>query len=456
MEKLTMEKLVNYCKQYGFIFQGSEIYGGLANTWDYGPLGARLKNNIKDSWRKRFIQERENAYEVDAAILMHPRVWEASGHVSSFSDPLIDCKNCKMRHRVDILIDDFDPDAHADGMSQEEMMEYVKKHKVPCPKCGKSDYTDIRQFNLMFETYRGVTEDSKNKIYLRPENAQGEYVNFLNVQRTMRAKLPFSIGQIGKAFRNEITPGNFTFRTIEFEQMEYQTFCKEGTDSDLYKYFKEYGKKYFMDLGIPEEKLRYHDHEKLAHYAKEACDIDYQFCFGWGEINGTHNRTDYDLGRHQEYSTVSQEYLDPETNEKYIPYIIESTYGCDRMVLAILDNSYCEEELENGETREVMKFIPALAPYKVAVLPLVKKYHSEKALEIYHELSKNFMTNYDEAGSIGKRYRRNDAIGTPWCITVDDETLNNETVTIRDRDTMEQVTLKVSEVKDYIEERIKF
>ena len=456
MEKLTMEKLVNYCKQYGFIFQGSEIYGGLANTWDYGPLGARLKNNIKDSWRKRFIQERENAYEVDAAILMHPRVWEASGHVSSFSDPLIDCKNCKMRHRVDILIDDFDPDAHADGMSQEEMMEYVKKHKVPCPKCGKSDYTDIRQFNLMFETYRGVTEDSKNKIYLRPENAQGEYVNFLNVQRTMRAKLPFSIGQIGKAFRNEITPGNFTFRTIEFEQMEYQTFCKEGTDSDLYKYFKEYGKKYFMDLGIPEEKLRYHDHEKLAHYAKEACDIDYQFCFGWGEINGTHNRTDYDLGRHQEYSTVSQEYLDPETNEKYIPYIIESTYGCDRMVLAILDNSYCEEELENGETREVMKFIPALAPYKVAVLPLVKKYHSEKALEIYHELSKNFMTNYDEAGSIGKRYRRNDAIGTPWCITVDDETLNNETVTIRDRDTMEQVTLKLSEVKAYIEERIKF
>ena len=456
MEKLTMEKLVNYCKQYGFIFQGSEIYGGLANTWDYGPLGARLKNNIKDSWRKRFIQERENAYEVDAAILMHPRVWEASGHVSSFSDPLIDCKNCKMRHRVDNLIDDFDPDAHADGMSQEEMMEYVKKHKVPCPKCGKSDYTDIRQFNLMFETYRGVTEDSKNKIYLRPENAQGEYVNFLNVQRTMRAKLPFSIGQIGKAFRNEITPGNFTFRTIEFEQMEYQTFCKEGTDSDLYKYFKEYGKKYFMDLGIPEEKLRYHDHEKLAHYAKEACDIDYQFCFGWGEINGTHNRTDYDLGRHQEYSTVSQEYLDPETNEKYIPYIIESTYGCDRMVLAILDNSYCEEELENGETREVMKFIPALAPYKVAVLPLVKKYHSEKALEIYHELSKNFMTNYDEAGSIGKRYRRNDAIGTPWCITIDDETLNNETVTIRDRDTMEQVTLKMSEVKDYIEERIKF
>ncbi len=456
MEKLTMEKLVNYCKQYGFIFQGSEIYGGLANTWDYGPLGSRLKNNIKDSWRKRFIQERPNAYEVDAAILMHPRVWEASGHVGSFSDPLIDCKNCKMRHRVDNLIDDFNPDAHADGMTQDEMMNYIRENKVPCPKCGKSDFTDIRQFNLMFETHRGVVEDGKNKVYLRPENAQGEYVNFLNVQRTMRAKLPFSIGQIGKAFRNEITPGNFTFRTIEFEQMEYQTFCKEGTDSDLYKYFKEYGKKYFMDLGISEEKLRYHDHEKLAHYAKEACDIEYLFCFGWGEVNGTHNRTNFDLGRHQEYSKVSQEYLDPETNEKFIPYIIESTYGCDRTTLAILDNSYCEEELENGETREVMKFIPYLAPYKVAVLPLAKKYHGEKATEIYNMLSKQFMTSYDETGSIGKRYRRQDAIGTPWCITIDDETINNGTVTVRDRDTMEQIVLKVEEVVDYVNERIKF
>lgn len=456
MEKLTMEKLVNYCKQYGFIFQGSEIYGGLANTWDYGPLGSRLKNNIKDSWRKRFIQERPNAYEVDAAILMHPRVWEASGHVGSFSDPLIDCKNCKMRHRVDNLIDDFNPDAHADGMTQEEMMNYIRENKVPCPKCGKSDFTDIRQFNLMFETHRGVVEDGKNKVYLRPENAQGEYVNFLNVQRTMRAKLPFSIGQIGKAFRNEITPGNFTFRTIEFEQMEYQTFCKEGTDSDLYRYFKEYGKKYFMDLGISEDKLRYHDHEKLAHYAKEACDIEYLFCFGWGEVNGTHNRTNFDLGRHQEYSKVSQEYLDPETNEKFIPYIIESTYGCDRTTLAILDNSYYEEELENGETREVMKFIPYLAPYKVAVFPLAKKYHGEKATEIYNLLSKNFMTSYDETGSIGKRYRRQDAIGTPWCITIDDETINNGTVTIRDRDTMEQIVLKVEEVVDYVNERIKF
>ena len=456
MEKLTMEKLVNYCKQYGFIFQGSEIYGGLANTWDYGPLGSRIKNAIKDTWRKRFIQERPNAYEVDAAILMHPRVWEASGHVGSFSDPLIDCKHCKARHRVDNLIDDYNPEAHADGMSQEEMMDYIKENKVPCPRCGKSDFTDIRQFNLMFETHRGVVEDGKNKVYLRPENAQGEYVNFLNVQRTMRTKLPFSIGQIGKAFRNEITPGNFTFRTIEFEQMEYQTFCKEGTDSDLYAYFKEYAKKYFMDLGLPEEKLRYHDHEKLAHYAKEACDIEYNFNFGWGEINGTHNRTNYDLSRHQEYSSVSQEYLDPETNEKFIPYIIESTVGCDRTVLAILDNSYYVEELENGDTREVMKFIPYLAPYKVCVLPLAKKYHSEKAIELYNELSKHFMTTYDETGSIGKRYRRSDAIGTPWAITVDDETIKNGTVTIRDRDTMEQITLKVEEIVPYITERIQF
>ena len=456
MGKLTMEKLVNYCKQYGFIFQGSEIYGGLANTWDYGPLGSRLKNNIKDSWRKRFIQERPNAYEVDAAILMHPRVWEASGHVASFSDPLIDCKNCKNRQRTDNLIDEFDSSAHADGMSEDEMMEFIREHKVPCPRCGKSDWTDIRQFKLMFETKRGVVEDGKNLVYLRPENAQGEYVNFLNVQRTMRAKLPFSIGQIGKAFRNEITPGNFTFRTIEFEQMEYQTFCKEGTDSELYYYFKEYGKKYYMDLGLPEEKLRFHDHEKLAHYAKEACDIEYNFCFGWGEINGTHNRTNYDLSRHQEYSTVSQEYLDPETNEKFIPYVIESTYGCDRTTLAILDQAYEEETLENGETREVMHFIPYLAPYKVCVLPLAKKYHSEKAIEIYNELAKHFMTSYDETGSIGKRYRRSDAIGTPWCVTVDDETIHKGTVTIRDRDSMEQITLPLEEVVHYIEERIVF
>lgn len=456
MNDMTMEKMVNLCKQYGFIFQGSEIYGGLANTWDYGPLGSRLKNNIKDAWRKRFIQERKNSYELDADILMHPKVWEASGHVSSFSDPLIDCKECKMRHRADNLIESFNSNVNPDSMTQEEMIKYIKENKIPCPKCGKSNYTDIRQFNLMFETYRGVTNDSKSIIYLRPENAQGEYVNFLNVQRSMRAKLPFSIGQIGKAFRNEITPGNFTFRTIEFEQMEFQTFCKEGTDTKLYNYFKEYGRKFYMDLGINKEHLRFHDHEKLAHYAKAACDIEYLFPFGWGEINGTHNRTNFDLTKHQEYSGQKQEYLDPDTNEKFIPYIIESTYGLDRSFLAFMFEAYQEEKLSDGTTREVLKLHPVLSPFKVCVLPLVKKYHSVKANEIFEELSKYFMTEYDESGSIGKRYRRQDIIGTPFCITVDDETLNNETVTIRDRDTMEQTTVKISEIKNYVNERINF
>ena len=456
MENLTMEKLVNLSKQYGFIFQGSEIYGGLANTWDYGPLGSRLKNTIKDCWRKRFIQQRPNAYEVDADILMHPRVWEASGHVSSFSDPLADCRECKTRHRVDNLINDFSNSSIGDAMTNEERMAYIKENHVPCPNCGKSNFTDVREFNLMFATQRGVTNDSKNTIYLRPENAQGEYVNFLNVQRTMRAKLPFSIGQIGKAFRNEITPGNFTFRTIEFEQMEYQTFCKEGEDEKFYEYFKDYGKKFFMALGIPEDKLRYHDHEKLAHYAKAACDIEYLFPFGWGEINGTHNRTNFDLSRHQEYSGESQEYFDQEANEKYIPYIVESTYGLDRTVLAVLFNAYRKETLDNGEEREVLGIHPFLAPYKVVVLPLIKKYHSEKAEELYEKLSKCFMTDYDDAGNIGKRYRRADVIGTPFAITVDDDTLNNNTVTIRDRDTMEQVVVNVDEIEKYIEERIKF
>ena len=454
--EINMEKMVNYCKQYGFIFQGSEIYGGLANTWDYGPLGSRLKNNVKDAWRKRFIQERPNAYEVDADILMHPKVWEASGHISSFSDPLIDCKECKTRHRADNLINDYTKSSIGDGMTQEEMVEYIKKNNVPCPKCGKCNFTDIRQFNLMFKTQRGVTEDSKNTVYLRPENAQGEYVNFLNVQRTMRCKLPFSIGQIGKAFRNEITPGNFTFRTIEFEQMEYQTFCKEGDDTKLYDYFKEYGKKFYMDLGIPEDKLRYHDHEKLAHYAKAACDIEYLFPFGWGEINGTHNRTNFDLTRHTEYSGTPQMYQDPETNEKYIPYIIESTYGLDRTVLALLFNAYNEETLEDGTTREVLKIHPYLAPYKVNVLPLIKKVHGEKATEIYNMLSKYFMTSYDETGNIGKRYRRADVIGTPYCVTIDDNTLNDGTVTLRDRDTMKQITLKIDEIKDYVLNNINF
>ncbi len=451
----SMEKIVNLCKARGFIYPGSEVYGGLANTWDYGPLGARLKNNIKDAWRKRFIQERKNSYEIDADILMHPRVWEASGHVSSFSDPLVDCKECKMRHRADNLIDDFDKNADADGMTQEEMMNYIREHKVPCPNCGKSDYTDIRQFNLMFQTYRGVTTDNKSIIYLRPENAQGEYVNYLNVQRTTRSKLPFSIGQIGKAFRNEITPGNFTFRTIEFEQMEFQTFCKEGTDSELYQFFKEYGKQYYMDLGLLEKNLRFHDHEKLAHYAKEACDIEFLFPFGWGEINGTHNRTNFDLSRHQEFSGKSMEYLDPDTNERYIPYIIESTYGLDRTVLAVLCQAYEEEEIAEGDTRTVLHLHPYIAPYKVAVLPLSKKL-SDKADEVYSMLSKSFMCDYDEAGSIGKRYRREDEIGTPYCVTIDFDTLEDNTVTIRDRDSMEQVRVKIDELKSWLDDKIKF
>ena len=450
MKEFQMEDLVNFCKQYGFIFQGSEIYGGLANTWDYGPLGTRLKNNIKDAWRKRFISERRNSYELDADILMHPRVWEASGHVDSFADPLTDCKSCKTRHRADNLVNDFTNSSKGDAMTNEELINFIRENNVPCPKCGKCDFTDIRQFKLMFETYRGVVKDNKSVVYLRPENAQGEYVNFLNVQRSMRAKLPFSIGQIGKAFRNEITPGNFTFRTIEFEQMEYQTFCKSDDAPKLYEYFKEYGKKFYNDLGIPSDKLRFHDHEKLAHYADAACDIEYKFPFGWGEINGTHNRTNYDLSRHQEYSKVSQEYLDPETNQKYIPYIIESTYGLDRTCLALLFNAHTEETLEDGSTREVMKFHPFLAPYKVTVLPLVKKYHSEKALEIYEDLSKYFMCDYDESGNIGKRYRRSDVVGTPFAVTIDDNTLNEGTVTVRDRDTMEQVTIPIEEVKDYV------
>ena len=457
MEMLTMDKLVAYCKQYGFIFQGSEIYGGLANTWDYGPVGSRLKNNVKDAWRKRFIQENKNSFEVDADILMHPRVWEASGHTTSFSDPLIDCKECKSRHRADNLIEGFDHDVHVDLMSDEEMMKYIRENHVPCPKCGKSNFTDIRQFGLMFETHRGVIKgDDNGLIYLRPETAQGEFVNFLNVQRTMRAKIPFGIGQIGKAFRNEITPGNFTFRTIEFEQMEHQLFCKEGTDSGFYQFYKEYAMNFLKDLGINTDKLRYKNHEKLAHYAKEACDIEYLFPMGWGELWGTHNRTNYDLSRHQEFSKVSQEYQDPEDNTKYIPYVVESSVGCDRLTLAVMCDAYDEEILDDGSKREVMHFHPALAPYKVAILPLVKKYHSEMALELKERLQKSFMCSYDETASIGKRYRRQDAIGTPFCITVDDDTLHNGTVTVRDRDTMEQVVLPVDEIEDYVLNKIKF
>ena len=456
MADLTMDKIVSLCKNRGFIFQGSEIYGGLANTWDYGPLGARLKNSIKDTWRKRFVQERKSSYEIDADILMHPRVWEASGHVAGFSDPLLDCKECKTRHRADNLISDFNPDAHAEGMTQEEMLAYINENKIPCPKCGKCNFTAITQFNIMLQTYSGVTNDSKSTIYLRPENAQGEYVNFLNVQRSTRAKLPFSIAQIGKAFRNEITPGNFIFRTIEFEQMEFQTFCKEGSDEEIYNYFKEYGKKYYMDLGLPEAKLRFHDHEKLVFYAKAACDIEYLFpSIGWGEINGTHNRTNYDLSRHQEFSGIKQEYLDPETNEKFIPYIIESTYGLDRTVLAVLCQAYEEEEIAEGDVRTVLHLHPAIAPYKMAILPLSKKL-SDKANDLYTKLSKKFMCDYDEAGSIGKRYRRQDEVGTPYCITVDFDTLEDNTVTIRDRDTMEQIRININEIENWMKDKFEF
>ena len=458
MEKLTMEKLVSYCKQYGYIFQGSEIYGGLANTWDYGPLGRELKENVKSAWHKKFIQESRYNHGLDAAILMNPEVWVASGHVASFSDPLIDCKNCKTRHRADKLIEEFtDGKETGDGWSNEKLEEYIKDNNICCPNCGKSDFTSIRQFNLLFETHMGVTNDTQSKVYLRGETAQGIFVNFLNVSRSMRTKLPFGIGQIGKAFRNEITPGNFIFRTREFEQMELEFFCKPGTDLEWFEYYKKYCLDFLKSLGIKDENLRYRDHEKdeLVFYSAATTDIEYNYPMGWGELWGVADRTNYDLSVHEKHSKTELKYLDPETNEKYIPYVIEPSVGVDRLLLAILADSYTLEELEN-DTREVLKLHPALAPYKVAVLPLAKKYHGEKANEVFDILSKNFMTSYDEAGSIGKRYRRWDAIGTPFAITVDDETINNNTVTVRDRDTMEQITLKLDEVVDYINEKIKF
>ena len=458
MEKLTMEKLVTYCKQYGFIFQGSEIYGGLANTWDYGPLGKELKENIKRCWWKRFIQENRYNYGLDAAILMNPEVWVASGHVASFADPLIDCKKCKTRHRADKLIEEFTHGAETgDGWSNEKLETYIRDNNIVCPNCGKSDFTPIRQFNLLFETHMGVTDDAKSKVYLRGETAQGIFVNFNNVCRSMRAKVPFGIGQTGKSFRNEITPGNFIFRTREFEQMELEFFCKPGTDLEWFNYWKQYCLNFLEDLGLKAENLRYRDHEKeeLCFYSKATTDVEYKYPMGWGELWGIADRTDYDLSVHEKHSKTDLKYLDPETNEKYLPYVIEPSVGVDRLLLAILVDAYHEEELEN-DTREVLKINPALAPYKVNVLPLAKKYHSEKALEVYNMLAKNFMTSYDESGSIGKRYRRADACGTPFCVTIDEETINNNTVTVRDRDTMEQVTLKLDELVDYIEERIRF
>ena len=454
--EVTMDKLVNLCKGRGIIFPGSEIYGGMGNTWDYGPVGVEVKNNIKRAWWKRFVQESQNSFGVDAAILMNSRVWDASGHTASFSDPKMDCKECKARHRADNLIE-----AHSKGtvnpdqMSQEEMQAYINEHQVHCPNCGKFNWTPIRNFNLMFQTSRGVTDESTNTIYLRPETAQGEFVNFTNVQRTTRAKVPFGIAQIGKAFRNEITPGNFIFRTIEFEQMEHQWFCKEGTDLEYYENFKQKAHDFLIDLGFKEEHLRFKDHDKLAHYAKAACDIQYLFPIGWSELNGIHNRTNYDLSRHEEYSGKSMQYVDPVTNEKYTPYVIEYSIGADRLMLAVLSEAYQEEKLENGETRVVMHFHPAIAAYKCAILPLQKNL-GEKAKEIYNNLRKYFMCTYDEAGSIGKRYRRQDEIGTPYCITVDFDTLENGTVTVRDRDSMEQIRLPIEELSAYISQKIAF
>ena len=456
-ENISMENLVNLCKQYGIIYQGSEIYGGLANTWDFGPVGAELKNNIKKAWKKKFIQEDVNNVGLDSAILMNPKVWEASGHISTFSDPLIDCKHCKTRYRADKLVED-DGIEDAGGMSNTDLINYINEHKIVCPKCGKLDYTDIRQFNLMFKTFQGVTEDSKSTIYLRPETAQGIFADYQNIQRSMRLKLPFGVGQIGKSFRNEITPGNFIFRVREFEQMELEFFCKPGSELEWFKYYKDYCKNFLLSLGIKEENLRLRDHskEELSFYSTATTDIEYKFPFGWGELWGIASRTNYDLSQHQKTSGVSMEYLDPLTNEKYIPYVIEPSVGVERLVLMVLCNSYHKEMLDNGEEREVMKFHPFLAPYKVAVLPLAKKYHSAKAQEVYKMLSKYFMTTYDETGSIGKRYRRQDVIGTPYCITIDDETINNNTVTIRDRDTMKQITLSVEEINDYINSKIAF
>ncbi len=458
MKKLTMEKLVNLCKQYGFIFQGSEIYGGLANTWDYGPLGVELKNNIKNAWWKKFIKEDPNNVGLDAAILMNPKVWEASGHLATFSDPLIDCKKCKTRHRADKLVEPILGEAETARLTKEELSKYIKEHNIKCPNCGECDFTDIREFNLMFKTFQGITEDSKNTVYLRPETAQGIFADYLNIQRSMRLKLPFGIGQIGKSFRNEITPGNFIFRVREFEQMELEFFCKPGTELNWHEYYKNYCKKFLLDLGIKEENLRLRNHEKeeLSFYSNATTDIEYKFPFGFGELWGIASRTNYDLSKHEEYSGESMMYLDPETNEKYIPYVIEPSVGVERLLLSVLCDAYKEETLEDGSTREIMKFHPYLAPYKVAILPLMKKYHSEKARELYKTLSKHFMCYYDEAGNIGKRYRRCDIMGTPFAITVDEDTLEKGTVTVRDRDTMNQDIIKIEDLKKYTEEKIEF
>ena len=458
----SMEKIVNLCKNRGFIYPGSEIYGGLANSWDYGPIGSEMKKNIKDMWWKKFIHESKYNVGIDAAIIMNPEVWVTTGHVGGFSDPLIDCKECKTRHRADKLIEEWGfkngkDITGLDGWTNEQLVDYINENKIECPNCGKSNFTDIRKFNLMFKTFMGVTEDAKSEVYLRPETAQGMFVNFKNVQRTTRRRLPLGIGQMGRSFRNEITPGNFIFRTREFEQMELEFFCKPGTDLEWYEYWKKFCKDWLLGIGIKEENLRMREHskEELCFYSKGTTDIEYLFPFGWGELWGIADRTDYDLSRHMEHSKKSLEYLDPQTNEKYIPYVIEPSVGADRLFLSIFCDSYQEETLENGDTRTVMKLHPAIAPYKVAILPLTKK-QSEKAEEVYATLAKYFSVEYDVAGQIGKRYRRQDAIGTPYCVTVDFDTMEDNAVTVRDRDTMEQVRLPIDQLVGYIQDKITF
>ena len=462
----TMDKVVALCKGRGFIYAGSEIYGGLSNTWDYGPLGVELKNNVKKAWWKSFVQESPLNVGLDAAILMNPQVWVASGHVGGFSDPLMDCKDCKTRHRADKLIEEFTGES-ADGWSNEQMMTFIKENGIKCPDCGSTNFTDIRKFNLMFKTYQGVTEDAKNEVYLRPETAQGILVNFQNVQRTTRKKLPFGICQIGKSFRNEITPGNFTFRTREFEQMDMEFFCKPATDLEWFAYWKDFCHKWLLNLGMTDEhlRLRAHSPEELSFYSKATTDFEFLFPFGWGELWGIADRTDYDLGRHQEVSGKDMTYFDQEENKRYIPYVVEPSLGADRVTLAFLCDAYDEEviDAEKNDVRTVMHLHPALAPFKCAILPLSKKL-GDKADEIRAELSKYFMVDYDDAGSIGKRYRRQDEIGTPFCVTVDFETVGDpekgseadNCVTVRDRDTMEQGRLPISELRAYIESKMQF
>ena len=459
--KKSMDTIVALAKGRGFVYAGSEIYGGLANSWDYGPLGTELKNNIKKAWLKKFVQESQYNVGLDSAILMNPETWVASGHLGGFSDPLMDCKACKTRHRADKLIEDYVAEHglsdNPAAMSDEEMMSYIKEKGIVCPHCGSHDFTDIRKFNLMFKTFQGVTEDSSATLYLRPETAQGIFVNFKNIARTTRRKIPFGVAQIGKSFRNEITPGNFIFRTREFEQMELEFFCKPGTDLEWFEYWRGFCRKWLLDLGLKEENLRLRDHDKdeLCFYSKATTDFEFLFPFGWGELWGVADRTDYDLTQHSEHSGQPMEYFDPETNEKYIPYVIEPSLGADRVLLAFLCDAYDEETDEKGDTRTVLKLHPALAPYKAAVLPLSKKL-AEGASEIFRDLAFDFMVDYDDAGSIGKRYRRQDEIGTPICITYDFDSVEDGCVTVRDRDTMEQQRIPVASLKEYIAGKIRF